>query len=108
VINLSANGGPRADVKTGERVALAVTASVPVGTGTLIGLHWDLDGSGAFDTHTAGVDGSSTEVSQVLDHTFTAPGTYFVSVLAESHREGDVDATSRRVPNLAQVRVVVS
>ncbi len=108
VIQLSANGGQRADVKAGETVTLAVNACVPVGTGTLIGLHWDLDGSGEFGTHMGGIDGSSAEVSQVLEHIYTSPGTYFVSVLAESHREGDVDATSRRVPNLAQVRVVVN
>ena len=108
VIRLTANGGARADVKTGEAVQFDVTAEVPAGTGALIALHWDLDGSGEFATHAEGIDGSSAAATRSLSHTYGQPGTYFVTVLAESHRDGDVAATSRRVPNLAQVRVVVS
>jgi hypothetical protein len=40
-------------------------------------------------------------------HAFDRPGTYFVTAMVESHRQGDVHATSRRIPNLAAARVVV-
>ena len=108
VISLTANGGQRAEVGIGEAVTFRVTVEVPASAGTVVGLHWDLDGSGAFATHDSTLDGTATSVTTEITHTFTESGTHFVTVLAESHRDGDVAATSRRVPNLAQVRVVVS
>ena len=41
-------------------------------------------------------------------HAWERPGTYFVTALVESHRDGKVDADSRRIPNLASARVVVT
>jgi hypothetical protein len=41
-------------------------------------------------------------------HSYDKPGTYFVTALVHSHRDGEVGATSRRIPNLAQLRVVVT
>jgi hypothetical protein len=41
-------------------------------------------------------------------HAFERAGEYFVTGRVHSHRAGDVSATSCRVPNLGQARVVVS
>jgi hypothetical protein len=107
VVTLSANGGARAAVNVGEAVELNVDVSVPPGAGTVIAIAWDVDGSGAFAITHDDIDGSRATESRAMTHTFDAPGTYFVTALAHSHREGDVAATARRIPNLAQVRVVV-
>jgi hypothetical protein len=106
VINVTANGAERAEVSAGEEVTLVVNAAVPPGMGTIISLAWDFDGKGTYPRSEA-VDGKSAEVEFTVGHTFDEPGTYFVTALTESHREGDVDAESRRVPNLAAARVVV-
>jgi hypothetical protein len=39
---------------------------------------------------------------------YERPGTYFVTALVHSHREGDIAAVNRRIPNLAQARIVVT
>jgi hypothetical protein len=107
-LRVTANGGSRAEVAVGEAVTIEALAETPPGAGTIVSLAWDLDGQGAFGTKAEGIDGSSASVSTSIRHTFDAPGTYFVSALVHSHRDGDVAATSRRLPNVAQARVVVS
>jgi hypothetical protein len=57
--------------------------------------------------HALDVDGTKEELELSTTHVFDKPGTYFVSCLVTSHRDGDVGATDRQLPNLAQVRVVV-
>jgi hypothetical protein len=107
VVSVTANGASRAEVKSGEPVMLSAHAEVPPGAGTLIALRWDFDGSGSFP-EAAAVDGTHSAASVTTSHVFDVPGTYFVTALAESHRHGDVHATSRRISNVASARVVVS
>ncbi len=71
-------------------------------------MQWDFDGSGTFGYAHNDVDGSAREVKLSTTQSYDAPGTYFVTALVHSHRDGDASATSRRIPNLGQVRVVVS
>ncbi len=109
VVNVTANGGSRADIAVGDTVTLTVRAEVPPGAGTIIGVRWDFDGAGAYP-HRHGrdeVDGSATAVELSVTHTFSVAGTWFPTALVESHRDGDVDATARRIPNLASARVMV-
>jgi hypothetical protein len=47
-------------------------------------------------------------VTLTLEWTYRDGGTYFPTALVESHRQGDVDATIRRIPNVNAARVVVS
>jgi hypothetical protein len=108
VIEVSANGGVRAEVAVGEAVTLELHATVPAGAGTLIGAQWDFDGSGAFPFRHDEVDGTAAELTLSTTHTYDKPGTYFVTGKVESHRDGDLAATSRRIPNLAQARIVVT
>jgi hypothetical protein len=107
VVHLTGNGSTGLHVKVGEPVSLEASAEVPRGAGTVIALEWDLDGSGMFALREDGIDGSRAAVQCTRTHAFDKPGTYFVTARVCSHREGDLGATSRRVPNLAQVRVVV-
>jgi hypothetical protein len=107
VVRVTANGSDRVEVAPGTAVELTVEAEVPPGAGTIVGVKWDLDGSGNYAV-ASDVDGTQTDVKLSISHTFDKPGTHFPTALVESHREGDVAATSRRVPNLASARVVVS
>jgi len=84
-----------------------VEAEVLEGMGTVIAVKWDFDGSGTFPFAHA-VDGTSAKVDLSTTQTFDRPGTYFATAKVESHRDGDLQATVRRVPNLASARVVVS
>ncbi len=108
VVHAFANGAVRADVGVGEPVTLAVEADAPAGGGTIIGVEWDFDGTGAFAESADGVDGSRASVRLETTHAFDSPGTYFPSVRVTAHRDGDVDAAHCRLLNLGRVRVVVS
>jgi hypothetical protein len=107
VVEVTANGSKLAKVRVGETVELTVSAEVPPGAGTLIAVEWDFDGSGTYPFSHAHIDGSATSTSLTTSHTYDRPGTYFVTSLVSSHREGNVAATARRIPNLDQVRVEV-
>jgi hypothetical protein len=106
VVHVSANGATRAEVKVGEEVTLQVHAEVPAGAGTVIGVRWDFDGSGTYP-FAHDVDGTAARVDLSTTHTYDRPGTYFATALVESHRDGDVKAIARRIPNLASARLVV-
>ncbi len=107
VVSVAANGGVRADVKVGEAVNLEAVAEVPAGMGTIISVEWDLDGQGAFPVR-EDVDGTDVAVKLSRTHTYDAPGTHFATARVCSHREGDVNAEFRRLPNVASARIVVT
>lgn len=99
VLRATADGCPRAEVPVGADVELDVAIEVPAGAGQVVGVVWDPEGTGAFDHPVK--DG-------LLRHRYTRPGTYFPCVRVTTHRDGDPTATSRIIPNLARVRVVVA
>src|SRR5208283_276921 len=103
VVQATANGGVRADVAVGEPVALEVHAQVPPNAGAVVSVDWDFDGSGSFPFRHDDVDGTATEITRSTTHSYDRPGTFFATALVHSHRDGDLGATSRRIPNLAQV-----
>jgi hypothetical protein len=107
VVTATANGSNRAEVKAGEPVQFAATADVPPGTGTVISVEWDFEGEGEWALKDDAIDGTAASVDVSASHTFKTPGTYFPAVRVTSHRQGDVNATLCRVPNLGRVRVVV-
>ena len=108
VVTAMANGGARADVARGEEVTFTVDAEVPTGTGTIISVEWDFDGTGAYPGTDTSVDGKQTTLNSSVTHTYGNPGTYFAACRVTSHREGDLTATSRRVENIGRCRVVVT
>jgi hypothetical protein len=107
VVAVTANGRARADIAVGEPVTLQVETDVPPGAGTIVAVEWDFEGSGTFPFQ-HDVDGTSANMMLSTTHSYDRPGTYFVTARVESHRDGDLKATSRRIPNLAQARVVVA
>ncbi|MCU1345275.1 MAG: hypothetical protein JWL70_1541, partial [Acidimicrobiia bacterium] len=108
VVTATANGASKAEVRVGEPVELEVRSEVPPKAGTIIGAKWDFDGSGTYPFVHSEIDGTSTEIKLSTTYTWDKPGTYFATVMVESNREGDVNATARRLPNVASARIVVS
>jgi hypothetical protein len=106
VVSVTANGSSRAEVAVGEEVVLQADAEVPPGTGTVVAVRWDFDGSGSYPFEDQ-VDGTAVTLTSTTTHRYDRPGTYFATALVESHRDGDVLAASRRIPNLASARIVV-
>lgn len=106
VIELSADGGERAEVATGEPLTLSARIEVPEGAGSVVDVEWDFEGVGAF------VDGELERVAPgvvevQVEHVYTEPGTYFPAVRATAHRDGDTETEFARVQNLGRARVVV-
>jgi Tannase and feruloyl esterase len=108
VVHVSANGSLRTEVKVGEPVTLQVNAETPPGGGTIVDAAWDFDGSGTYAFEQEGVDGTSADVTLSTTHAWERPGTFFATALVHSSVDGDIDAKSRRLPNLASARVVVT
>ncbi len=106
VVKVTANGSARAEVAVGEPVRLDVHTEVPPGAGSIIAVRWDFDGSGTYP-FSHDVDGSSSTMDLSTTHAYDRPSTYFATAMVESHREGDVGAAHRRIPNVASARVVV-
>ncbi|MDG2029126.1 MAG: hypothetical protein P8J50_18675 [Acidimicrobiales bacterium] len=107
VVDLTANGGVRAEIAVGEEVDFVGVASVPRGAGVLVQAEWDYDGSGAF-ADVEEVDGSSDSVTMRRARRFDAPGTYFVTLRVASQREEAVATPFGKARNLDGVRVIVS
>jgi hypothetical protein len=108
VVHATANGSARADVQVGEAVQLVADITTPPGGGTVVHVEWDFDGTGAWPVAEAGIDGTATALRVEQTATFPTPGTYFPSVRVTAHRDGDREATQRRLVNLGRVRVVVT
>ncbi|MFA7555734.1 MAG: hypothetical protein WCY88_15930 [Spongiibacteraceae bacterium] len=107
VVSIAANGSLRAEISAGETVSLTMQAEVPPNAGTIIDVEWDFDGMGKFPEH-GEVDGTQTNVSLSTQHRYDKAGTYFATARVTSHRQGDINATCRRVTNLASARIVVA
>jgi len=107
VVTITVNGGSRAEVEVGEAVTITAQADMPPGAGTIVSLEWDYDGAGVYPDKDDTVDGTEVSLSRTVTKAYDAPGTYYVTALVHSHRDGDTAATTRRIPNLAQARVVV-
>jgi hypothetical protein len=107
VVRVLANGTTRTEATVGEAVTLDVIAEVPAGAGTIVAVEWDFDGSGSFP-YSHPIDGTATAVALSTTHAYDRPGMYFATARVSSHRSGDVNATNRRVPNLAQARILIT
>jgi hypothetical protein len=108
VVALSANGGVRADVESGEEVDFEAHIEAPPGSGCIVSAEWDFDGAGDYPLAESGLDGSSSQLTVTASHTFTEPGTYFPALRVTSQRQGDTSTPHARVQNLGRVRVVVT
>ncbi|HEY6531705.1 MAG TPA: PKD domain-containing protein, partial [Acidimicrobiales bacterium] len=100
------DGTARVEVGAGDEVAFDLTAEMPSGTGDIVRVEWDFDGTGAFPDG-GDLDEASTQVDQCETHTYDEPGTYFAVARVTAQRDGDGSASFGLIQNLARVRVVV-
>jgi hypothetical protein len=107
VVELRANGRPRAVVKAGQPVTLTASVEVPPGTGKIISAAWNFYGSGNFSEKANLPTKPSAKARLSTTHRFDKPGTYFVTLRVESQRIGNAASPFARIPNLARARVVV-
>jgi hypothetical protein len=108
VVNLTVNGGVRADVAVGEKVKFSAVIEAPPGAGSIVGAEWDFEGAGDYPVTSQLKNTKSTRVKVKTTYNFSKPGTYFPALRASLHRQGDSQTPWARVQNLGRVRVVVS
>lgn len=94
------------EVAAGEPVRFSLNAEAPPGGGKVIGVEWDFTGSGKYPERSK-LKSPTARVTAGTSHTFTKPGTYFVTARVTAHRDGDPKDPFGRVQNLDRVRVVV-
>lgn len=110
VVELTANGRQRADVKVGEAVCFVALVEIPPGTGTIVAAEWDFEGDASYPCAEAFTNEDLSYESLRLSRqfAFSRPGTYFPALRVTSHRLGRADDPHGRIDNLGRVRVVVS
>ena len=87
----------------GGELTFRATAEVPPGTGVIVAVEWDFDGSGRFAEaeHVDRRNGSAWSAG----HSFAEPGTYFPAVRVVAQRAGD---TAARTPGCRTWRACAS
>ncbi len=106
-VDVDVDGGvDRVDVVPGAEVTLRARAAAPPGTGEIVSVAWDLDGTGTFAVEDAVAPAEAVAVER--RHVFGDPGTHFVTVRVVAQREGDPTTPYARLQNLARARVVVA
>ncbi|MBE1536996.1 hypothetical protein H4W34_006829 [Actinomadura algeriensis] len=105
VVDLTANGADRIDVRAGETVTFKAEIQVPPGAGKVVSTEWDFRGEGAFDARPFGPVRRSVEVMTTF--TYDTPGTYIAALRATAQRDGNAQTPFARMPNLGRARVTV-
>jgi hypothetical protein len=105
VVTLAVDDRQRAVVPVGTALTFRATAEVPPGTGVIVVVEWDFDGSGRF-AETTPVD-PAARVSVACRHSFADAGTRFPAVRVVAQRDAGAATPYARLQNLARVRVVV-
>jgi hypothetical protein len=108
VVAATVNGSDSTVVRAGEPVRLEASIVTPPGAGTVVGVEWDFDGRGTWPHAHTEIAGGFDREDVSVEHVYSEPGTYYAAVRAISHRDGALHAPTRRVPNLARVRVDVT
>lgn len=108
VVDLTVNGGERADVNVGDEVGFVASIVVPTSAGTIVDAEWDFEGTGEYPLRSDWLDGSATSATLSTTHVFTEPGTYFPAIRVTNHRSGSLTSPHGRIQNLGRVRVVVT
>jgi hypothetical protein len=107
-VEVTADGGSRAEVAPGAAVAFRAEVESPPGAGPVVAAEWDFDGSGRFAHAHPGIDGSMTRLTLTTSHVFDTSGTWFPSLRVTTQRQGDATTAHARIQNLGRVRVVVA
>lgn len=108
VVNVTASGSSRVEARVGQSVKFDGMISAPPGAGKVVLSEWDFgDGEWNYPFKNPEADGTASDLRVSASHSFTAPGTYFVTLRA-GIKPGGAAANMEAIPNLDQVRVVVS
>ncbi|WP_245576512.1 hypothetical protein [Flexithrix dorotheae] len=107
VVEATANGNKRVDIKAGNSVSFIATIEVPENAGTIIKVEWDFDGSGEFAKEIKIASGKD-KLQVTTQHTFSNTGTFFPTVRIISQRNGNTETPYAQIYNLDRVRVVVN
>jgi hypothetical protein len=107
VVQVTANGAKRADVKVGEPVQFQGIIESPAGAGTIVEAEWDFLQTAEYPKKHPEADGSVTSLRVATQYAFKEPGTYFVALRAGIHRDGK-RGIGMPTHNLDRVRVVVT
>lgn len=109
VVTLQADGGERAEVKPGQPVTFKAIIEVPPQAGKVVAAEWDFEGNGTFPVKEKlkSEQKSGERITLKATHTFSRPGTYFVTLKGVSQRQGDATDPFTRIQNLDRVRVIV-
>lgn len=105
VVTLTANSLKRVQVAAGQLVTFSAVAAVVPGTGSLVRLEWDFEGTGVYTTSDMTVAAQSLNVSS--SHTYNSKGTYYAAVRVASNRDAKLNEEYVLNYNLDRVRVVV-
>jgi hypothetical protein len=108
VIDLTANGGDRAEVGILQPVGLSAVIEMPPATGKILQYSWTIERQGvpAVTEPATVLSAPNEKVSLSRPMTFAIPGEYVVTLNTTGDRNG-VSGTSTPVQNLDRVRVVV-
>lgn len=92
-------------VEMGQRVLFTVSATAVPGTGSVVRVEWDLEGTGVYAV--ANLSAAAETLSVSNQHAYSNKGTYFAGVRVATNRDGKLDEQYLLQYNLARVRVVV-
>jgi hypothetical protein len=94
------------DVSAGDPVTFSATAVAPPGTGDVVRIEWDHEGTGDYGDATE-PDEPGPEASACATYTYDEPGTYLAVARVTTQRDRDAGTTDGLVQNLARARVTV-
>lgn len=103
-VDLSANLRTSVTVRVGQPVLLTACIQVVPGTGEVVEVAWDLEGSGDYTARTVRWPRELVVTARTVR--FDEPGIYYVAVRTTVQRDGVVSPYAQ-VQNLDRVRVVV-
>jgi hypothetical protein len=107
VLDLTVNGGKRAEVKTGEAVALYSEIEVPMGTGQIIEATLHIAG-GEYILPLEYLNAEKSKAEVRYAYTFDEPGTHFAVLKVKAQRNGDRDDYFTHIENISRARIVVT
>ena len=96
VVDLTANGGVRAEVAVGETVRFSALVEVPPGTGTIVAAEWDFEGSGDFPVAEPLTNEDMSYESMTITRDYSFAGARHI--LSGAPRHGAPSGAERTIP----------
>lgn len=106
VVEVKVDEKIRFEANINQEISFEGIITIPENTGTIISAEWDFDGSGCFSVKEKIKNGDNRIILN-QKHTFSKPGTYFVTLRGVSQRYGNTETSFARIYNLAKMRVVI-